>query len=123
MWPLSLSDLELRHLQVVPDTAEAVVTDLPAVCPSGPLVEGAPPPVVSVIHLSGEPLTTVMGATGKDLDSVTGWASCSSGPFMPMGGPSPQPGPGELCGRDSLSTPPSHRPSDQMLAEGAVVSH
>lgn len=35
--------VELGHLQVVSDTAEAEVTDLPVVYPSGPLVEGASP--------------------------------------------------------------------------------
>lgn len=75
--------LELRHLQAVP--GKALVIDLPSVCPSGPSVVGASP-VRYVTRLSGDPLTTVMGATGKDPDSVTGWASFSS-PTSPCHGP------------------------------------
>lgn len=58
--------LELRHLQAMP--GKALVIDLPSVCPSGPSVEGASP-VRYVTRLSGDPLTTVMGATGEDPDS------------------------------------------------------
>lgn len=75
--------LELRHLQAVP--GKASVTDLPSVCPSGPSVEGASP-VGYVTRLSGDLLTTVMGATGKDADSVRDWASFSS-PTSPCHGP------------------------------------
>lgn len=58
--------LELRYLQAM--TGKALVIDLPSVCPSGPSVEDASP-VRYVTRLSGDPLTTVMGATGKDPDS------------------------------------------------------
>lgn len=83
-------------------------TCLPCV-PSGPLMEGGCS-VRYMTHLSGDPLTTVRRATEKDPDSVTGWAGFSSGPSMPTGGPSIQPG---FAGGMASPTSPCHRPQNR----------